>query len=81
MYFILAKPLYQELIDISGYDGSVLLPENQLNETSVNNLFQKLAEEMYTSFKGVLKCGNMESKVILSPAPVVRFHLTSQFLA
>ncbi|KAI4466815.1 hypothetical protein MML48_2g00002103 [Holotrichia oblita] len=67
---IKSKPLYQELIDISGYEGSVLLPENQLNETSVCNLFQKLAEDMYTSFRGVLKCGNLESKVILSPAPV-----------
>ncbi|KRT78491.1 hypothetical protein AMK59_8028, partial [Oryctes borbonicus] len=65
-----SKPLYQELVDISGYEGSILLPENQLNETSVNNLFQKLAEEMYTSFRGILKCGNLESKVILSPAPV-----------
>lgn len=68
--FFLAKPLLQRLIDMSGYDGSILIPE-QLNETSTTTLFQKLAEDMYASFRGVLKCGNLEAKVILSPAPVV----------
>lgn len=55
---------------MSGYDGSILIPE-QLAEASTTILFQKLAEDMYASFKGALKCGNLESKVILSPAPVV----------
>lgn len=67
----LAKPLYQRLIDLSGYDGSISVPENLHNESNVPTLFQKLAEDMYTSFKGVLKCGNLESKIILSPAPIV----------
>lgn len=66
-----AKSLLQRLIDMSGYDGTVLVPE-QLNETSVNTLFEKLADDMYVSFKGTLKCGNLESKILLSPAPVVR---------
>lgn len=66
-----AKPLYQRLIDLSGYDGSILVPDNLQNELGVTSLFQKLAEDMYTLFKGTLKCGNLESKVILSPAPVV----------
>lgn len=70
-FFFSAKPLYQRLIDLSGYDGSILVPENLQNELSVTNLFQKLAEDVYTLFKGTLKCGNLESKVILSPAPVV----------
>ncbi|XP_018325075.1 integrator complex subunit 14 [Agrilus planipennis] len=65
-----SKPLYQRLVDMCGYDGMVLIPENTLTESSVISLFQKLAEEMYTSFKGILKCGNLESKIILSPAPV-----------
>lgn len=56
---------------MSGYDGTVLIPE-QLNEASVCSLFEKLAEEMYVSFKGTLKCGHLESKILLSPAPVVR---------
>jgi hypothetical protein len=66
-----SKPLYQRLVDLTGYDGSISVPDNPLNETTVVNMFQRLAEEMYTSFKGTLKCGNLESKVILSPAPVV----------
>ncbi|KAG5876007.1 hypothetical protein JTB14_002176 [Gonioctena quinquepunctata] len=71
MNFIKAKPLYQRLIDLTGYDGSILVPENLQAESNVTSLFQKLAEEMYVMFKGVLKCGNLESKVILSPAPVL----------
>lgn len=67
---IKSKPLYQRLIDLSGYDGSIQVPENLQSESNITTLFQKLAEDMYTSFKGVLKCGNLESKIILSPAPV-----------
>ncbi|XP_072397378.1 integrator complex subunit 14 [Diabrotica undecimpunctata] len=68
--FIKSKPLFQRLIDLSGYDGSILVPDNIHSESSVISLFQKLAEDMYTTFKGTLKCGNLESKIILSPAPV-----------
>ncbi|XP_066142418.1 integrator complex subunit 14 [Euwallacea fornicatus] len=67
---IKSKPLYQRLIDLSGYEGSVQIPDNLQTESNVTNLFQKLAEEMYSLFKGVLKCGRLESKIILSPAPV-----------
>ncbi|XP_057660808.1 integrator complex subunit 14 isoform X2 [Diorhabda carinulata] len=73
--FIKSKALFQRLIDLTGYDGSILLPEN-LNESNVTSLFQKLAEDMYTNFKGTLKCGNLESKVVLSPAPVAYTKLT-----
>lgn len=69
--FVTAKPLYQRLIDLSGYDGSIQIPDNIQSESNVVSVFQKLAEDMYSSFKGVLKCGNLESKIILSPAPVV----------
>lgn len=57
---------------MSGFDSSILVPD-QLSESSVTTMFQKLAEEMYASFRGTLKCGNLESKVVLSPAPVVSF--------
>lgn len=57
---------------MSGYDGSVLIPDGQLSESSVATLFQKLADEMYTCFKGVLKCGNLESRIVLSPSPLVK---------
>ncbi|XP_050305476.1 integrator complex subunit 14 [Anthonomus grandis grandis] len=65
-----AKPLYQRLIDLSGYDGTIQIPENLQTEGNVTALFQKLAEDMYTSFKGTLRCGNLESKIVLSPAPL-----------
>ncbi|KAJ8983060.1 hypothetical protein NQ317_013266 [Molorchus minor] len=68
--FIKSKPLYQRLIDLSGNDGSILVSDNLQNESSITNLFLKLAEDMYTLFRGTLKCGNLESKIILSPAPV-----------
>ncbi|CAG9860668.1 unnamed protein product [Phyllotreta striolata] len=68
--FVKSKPLYQRLIDLTGSDGSILIPDNLHSESSVIGLFQKLADDMYTTFKGTLKCGNMESKIVLSPAPV-----------
>lgn len=77
---IKSKPLYQRLIDLSGYDGSIQIPDNIQSESNVINVFQKLAEEMYSSFKGVLKCGNLESKIILSPAPVA-YTKTTDFSA
>lgn len=67
--FIKSKSLYQRLVDLSGYDGSILVPD-QLTDSSIISLFHKLAEEMYTSFNAVLKCGNLESNVVLSPLPV-----------
>ncbi|CAH0550975.1 unnamed protein product [Brassicogethes aeneus] len=67
---IKSKPLYQRLVDLSGYDGSISIPEHIQGEAAVVTIFQKLAEDTYTSFKGTLKCGNLESKIILSPTPV-----------
>lgn len=75
----LAKCLYQRLIDLSGNDGSILVPDNINAESSITVLFQKLAEEMYTTFKGTLKCGNLESKIILSPGPVVSILAYSEY--
>ncbi|CAH1114350.1 unnamed protein product [Psylliodes chrysocephalus] len=68
--FIKSKPLYQRLIDLTGSDGSILVPENLQSEACIISLFQKLAEDMYTTFRGTMKCGNMESKIVLSPAPM-----------
>ncbi|CAH1962828.1 unnamed protein product [Acanthoscelides obtectus] len=68
--FIKSKPLYQRLIDMTGYDGTISVQDTFSNEASVTSMFQKLAEEIYSTFKGTLKCGNLESKIILSPAPV-----------
>ncbi|XP_030761764.1 integrator complex subunit 14-like [Sitophilus oryzae] len=74
--FIKSRPLYQRLIDMSGYDGSIQVLEQLQSEADIITLFQKLAEEIYISFKGVLKCGSLDSKIILSPAPVAYTKIT-----
>ncbi|KAK9887519.1 hypothetical protein WA026_023070 [Henosepilachna vigintioctopunctata] len=56
-----SKPLYQKLIDLSGYDGSISLPE-ELNEMGVTSLFHHCIE--------TLKCGNLKSRIMLYSAPV-----------
>ena len=64
-------PLYQKLIDLGGSDGILVVPEGQLSKTSVTNCFRKLAETIYISFQGYLKCGHLGSRILLSPAPMV----------
>lgn len=66
---IRAKPQYQKLIELCGGEGSVIVPD-QITEISITNLFQKLGDDMYTSFKGTLKCGHLESSIYLSPMPI-----------
>ncbi|XP_045483435.1 integrator complex subunit 14 [Harmonia axyridis] len=66
--FVRAKPLYQKLIDLAGYESSLSVPD-QLGEGGVTSLFQRLAEKIYTPFNGTLKCGNLKSKIMLYPAP------------
>lgn len=60
-----------QVVKLSGGDGSVLQVDSALNPGSLYNLFQQLAEKNYASFCGMLKCGHLSSKVILSPAPMV----------
>ncbi|XP_051166296.1 integrator complex subunit 14 [Leptopilina boulardi] len=67
---ITGLPLYQRLIELAGGDSMVLLPEGQLTKTSVHNCFKKLAETTYVPFQGYLKCGNLGSRILLSPPPM-----------
>lgn len=64
-------PLYQRLVDLAGGDSVVLVPEAPLSKHSVTTCFQKLSETNYVSFQGYLKCGNLGSRILLSPAPMV----------
>lgn len=64
-------PLYQRLVELAGGDSVVLVPETVLSKHSVTACFQKLAETNYVSFQGYLKCGNLGSRILLSPAPMV----------
>ncbi|XP_033211888.1 integrator complex subunit 14 isoform X2 [Belonocnema kinseyi] len=63
-------PLYQRLVELAGGDSMVLVPEGQLTKTTVNNCFKKLAETTYVPFQGYLKCGNVGSRILLSPPPI-----------
>ncbi|XP_067002989.1 integrator complex subunit 14 [Anabrus simplex] len=65
----LGLPLYQKLVELAGLDSSVHVPEGSLTIKSVQSMFQKLAEANFASFQGTLKCGNLGSRIILSPAP------------
>lgn len=69
----LGLPLYQRLVDLAGGDSAVIVPEGTLSKISVNNCFQKLAESNYVSFQGYLKCGNLGSRIHLSPSPMVSY--------
>lgn len=64
-------PLYKKLVDLAGNDSILLVPEGQLSKKSVTDCFQKLSEINYASFQGYLKCGNLGSRILLSPAPMV----------
>ena len=68
-------PLYQRLIELAGGDSSVLVPEGQLTKISVSNCFKKLAETTYISFQGYLKCGNLGSRILVSPPPIVSIQI------
>lgn len=69
-----------QVVKLSGGDGSVYQVDSTLTPATLYSLFQKLAEKNYASFCGVLKCGNLSSKVILSPAPMVfnTYYVTKQ---
>ncbi|XP_054278124.1 integrator complex subunit 14-like isoform X1 [Macrosteles quadrilineatus] len=64
------NPILSQVVRLSGGDGSVMQVDSSLSPQSIYNLFQQLAEKNYASFCGMLKCGNLSSKVILSPAPM-----------
>ncbi|XP_049787030.1 integrator complex subunit 14 [Schistocerca cancellata] len=65
----LGLPLYSRLVELAGLDSCVHVPEAALTISSVQAMFQKLAEANFASFQGTLKCGNLGSRIILSPAP------------
>lgn len=64
------NPILHKLVEMASGDGSVLQLDSPMSPHSLYNLFQKLAETNYSSFSGMLKCGNLVSKVILSPTPM-----------
>ena len=61
--------LFQKLCDLAGAGGSVYTPDMPLSVQSVQNAFTRLAQTHYVSYEGVLSCGHLQSRVVLSPPP------------
>ena len=51
--------------------GEVFVPDGSLSMKTVNDLFTKLTEKCYSTYKGLLKCGNLKCNITLYPAPEV----------
>lgn len=62
-------PVFQKLIDLNGGGGQIFLPEGLLNLKTTQQMFLKLSETCYKSFRAVLRCGKLMSHVSLSPPP------------
>jgi len=71
----ISLPVYQKLIDLSGAEGSVYVPDGGLSVKSVQNLFTKIAELHYNSFEGTLRSGSMSDTVLLFPSPKDYHHV------
>lgn len=70
-----SMPVYQKLIDLSGAEGSVFVPEGGLSSKSVQNLFAKIAELHYSSFEGTLRSGSLSDSILLYPPPRDHHHI------
>ncbi|KAK3606008.1 hypothetical protein CHS0354_025040 [Potamilus streckersoni] len=62
-------PLYQQLIDLNNKGGEVYVPEGNLSFSSIQAMFQRLADSCYSPYYGLLRCGNLKCNVTLFPPP------------
>ncbi|XP_063221536.1 integrator complex subunit 14 [Bacillus rossius redtenbacheri] len=74
----LSLPLYRRLAEAAGAGSTVHVPDAPLGLDSVREMFQKLAENNFSTFVGTLKCGNLSSRVILFPSPQA-YHKETDF--
>ncbi|XP_046461521.1 integrator complex subunit 14-like [Daphnia pulex] len=70
-----SMPVYQKIIDLSGAEGSVFVPEGGLSLKSVQNMFTKIAELHYSSFEGTLRSGSLSDSILLYPPPRDHHHI------
>lgn len=59
------------MIDLNNNGGELFVPDGSLSMKTVNDLFARVAEKNYSTFKGLLKCGNLKCNITLYPAPDV----------
>ena len=64
-------PLFERLIEINGQGGEVFVPDGPLSLKTVQSMFQRMAENYYMPYYGVLKCGNFRNNIQLYPAPEI----------
>ncbi|CAG5017763.1 unnamed protein product [Parnassius apollo] len=78
-----AMPLYQKIVDLAGNTannstgsinrGAIYCPD-QLSVSGVVSTMNKLCEQQYQEFWCTLKCGKLETRVQLFPAPQPASH-------
>ncbi|KAL4228241.1 Von Willebrand factor A [Mactra antiquata] len=75
-----ALPLYERLIELNNGDGEVILPDNTLSMSSVQDVFTKLADKYYSPYTGLLTCGHLKCNITLYPSPEP-FHREGEFVS
>lgn len=63
--------------NIVNFNIHLMQPEVPVSTHSIVQMFNKLSEKQYACWSGNLACGNLSSKVTLSPNPEVSSHYTS----
>lgn len=61
--------VFKKLIELNDGGGSVFVPEGPLNFKTTHQMFMKLSETYYKSFRAILRCGKLVSHVSLYPPP------------
>uniref|UniRef100_A0A8C7GIP3 Integrator complex subunit 14 n=1 Tax=Oncorhynchus kisutch TaxID=8019 RepID=A0A8C7GIP3_ONCKI len=59
----------EQLLQLNGGDGQIFTMEGQLCLKSVQSMFGRLIDEVYSPFPAVLRCGNLASDVQVFPRP------------
>lgn len=62
-------PLYQQLIEMNNGAGEVFVPDGPLTLASVSEMFTKITQKYYSSYKGLLTCGRLKCHITLFPSP------------
>jgi len=63
------EPHFRHLIAKGSPIGELYVPESALCEQSVQQMFSLLCEQHYSTFTGMLHCGNLHCPVYLFPTP------------
>jgi hypothetical protein len=64
-----SRPCYQQLIAESQPGGQIYVPDGPVGESSIKQMFTTICERHYSSFSGVLRCGNLKCPIYVFPTP------------